>query len=37
MMDWNTVFHEEAQKQVFDINQVSLNNIPFLKVSYKKE
>lgn len=36
LMDLNMNFHEEARKQVFNINQVSFNNIP-LKVSYKKE
>lgn len=36
MMDQNTAFREEAQKQVFNINHVSLNYIP-LKVSHKKE
>lgn len=36
MIDLNMTFHEEARKQVFNRNQVSLNNIP-LKSVYKKE
>lgn len=35
-MDLNMAFQEEARKQVFNINQVSFNNIP-LKVANKKE
>lgn len=35
-MDLSMAFQEEAQKQVFNINQVSFNNIP-LKVANRKE
>lgn len=35
-MDLNMAFQEEAQKQGFNINQVSFNNIP-LKVANEKE
>lgn len=35
MMDLNVAFHEEAGKQICNINQVSLNIIP-LKMAYTK-
>lgn len=37
MMDLNMTFHEEARKQVFNINQVSLNNIPLKSVIQERE
>lgn len=36
MMELNTAFHEEAQKQVFNITQVSLNNIPLQSVKRER-
>lgn len=32
MMDLNMAFHEEAQRQVCNINQLSLKNIPLKSV-----
>lgn len=32
MMDLNMAFHKEARKQVFNTNQISLNNIPLKSV-----
>lgn len=36
MMELNMAFHEEVRKQVFNITQVSLNNIPFAKCQTRK-
>lgn len=37
MMDLNVVFHEKAGKSIFNINQVSLNNIPLKNVIHQRQ
>lgn len=36
MMELNMAFHEEVRKQVFNITQVSLNNIPLQSVKQER-
>lgn len=37
MTDVNVAFHEEAEKQIFNINQVSLNIIPLKNVIHERQ